>query len=160
MFAFSLLFVFVTGRKVVLLNCVNQPVDLVFVRNRTVFKPVGPVDAHATISSSGHKHRSRLGELDDGTRSAVFAVFSLGVGVEMAVPWVKRVAMQIPNFNTTVVGDRGKHRGSEGGPADIVDLFLEGDADLLAHLLFVAVLVMPDANGPIVGTSQEDGALD
>ena len=67
--------------------------------------------------------------------------------------------MQIPNFDATVICDGGKDRGSEGRPADVVDLFLKGDAYLLADLLFAAVLVMPDAHGPIVGAGQEDGAL-
>lgn len=44
-----------------------------------------------------------------------------------------------------------------GGPADIVDLFLEG-LDLMADVLEL-VFGVPDADGPIVRASQEDGAI-
>lgn len=69
----------------------------------------------------------------------------------------KRVSLQVPDFDATIVGDRGEDRRGVRRPTDIVDLLLE-TANLVADQLAFTVLLMPDTNCPIVGASQEDGA--
>jgi hypothetical protein len=75
----------------------------------------------------------------------------------MAKQRLQVIALQVPDLNTTVVGYRGEDGGSVRGPADIVDLFFKG-LNLMADVLLL-VLGVPDTHSPIVGASQENGAL-
>ena len=75
----------------------------------------------------------------------------------MAKQRLQVIALQVPDFNTTVVGHRSEDGGCVRRPADIVDLLFKG-LNLMADVLLL-VLGVPDTHSPIVGASQENGAL-
>jgi len=67
----------------------------------------------------------------------------------------KGVLLQIPYFDATIIGNGGEHGGSDGRPADIIDLLLQV-CDLMTNQFGLAVFLVPNSDSPIVTTGYEN----
>lgn len=92
--------------------------------------------------------------------NCLWNVGRLAVWAEVEVGYlrVQVVLFQVPNFNTAIIGNRGKHWGSVGWPPDIIDLLFVGH--FMANKLLINLLSLPNTDCPIVRTSKEDRAFD
>ena len=152
----SLLLVLGGGCVVFLLNGGHETLHLVLLRDRTMLKSLGTVDTNGSIHLAGENDWCRLTELDNSS----WGVVRGSVWKSVKVWWQDggKVILEVPNLNTTVIGDTSEDGGGEWGPADVIDLLLER-LDLPAGHLWIAVLLMPDFDSPIVGAGQEDWAV-
>ena len=121
-----------------------------------MLKTLGTVDTNSTVNLTSEDDWCRVAELDHSSWSMVQCAILLLIEVGRQ-DW-GQVVLEIPDLDSAVVCHTGKDRGGEWGPADVIDLLLER-FDLPAGHLWIAVLLMPDFDSPIVGAGQEDWAV-
>ena len=121
-----------------------------------MLKSLGTVDTNGSIHLAGENDWCRLTELDNSSWGVVRG--SVWKGIEVWWQDGGKMILEVPNLNTTVIGDTSEDGGGERGPADVIDLLLER-LDLPAGHLWIAVLLVPDFDSPIVGAGQEDWAV-
>ena len=68
-----------------------------------MLETVQSVNAHTTIERTGHDNRGCLRELDDSLRHII--PIALSVSVEVLLAGSQVVYFEIPDLDTTIVGD-------------------------------------------------------
>jgi len=146
----------VRGWEVFLSDGRHNAVHLIFIRDGAMLQPVGSVDANTAIDGTSQDNWGCLWELDDSLgRLDLLTFWSL---VPMVKLGTKRVSLEIPDFDSTIVGYWRKDRWGVGWPADVVNLLLKV-ANLVTDELAKTVFLVPHADGPIIRACNEDWAI-
>ena len=100
----------------------DQSLDLVALRDLHVLQTHGSVDANLALLGTSQQHRRVLAELDHGLWCV--NVVACNVLVEVADHRHERIYLQVPNLDSSIVGDTCEHGRGVGRPINIVDLLL------------------------------------
>ena len=99
-----LFFLVLGAREVILGDDRHDAVHLVLVRDRAVLQAASPVHADFTVGGASQNDRRCLRELDNSLGSGNFFA-SLRVLVPLVELRSKRVALKVPDLDTTVVSN-------------------------------------------------------
>jgi len=146
-----ILFFLLWGRELVLRNDFHDALHLIFVTNWAVLEATSAVYTDPSVCWACKQYWWRFHELHDclGCRNSLARN---SIRVFPFKHWSKRIPLQIPDLDTTVISDRSEDWGSIWWPTDIVDLLLKV-ADLMADKLAFTVFLVPDSHSPIIRAS-------
>ena len=129
---------------------------LVFITDGTVLETTSAVNADLTVSRASQDDWGSFHELHHSLWSSDLVAVSILVFVLQLR--AKRIPLQVPNFNSTIVGYRGEDGRGVLRPADVIHL-LSQVSNLMANKLAVTVLLVPDPDSPVIGAGQEHRAV-
>lgn len=131
----------------------DQSLDLVALRYLHMLQTHGSVDANFALIGTSQQHWRVLAELDHGLWCV--NIVACNVLVEVADHWHERIYLQVPNLDSSIVGDTCEHGRGVGRPINIVDLLLER-FNLVAGKFGCLLLRREHSHRPIIGASEEN----
>jgi len=117
------------------------------------------VNINGTFIITWEQHWGWCTESDNGFWGGVFGtVLKL---IEMGDDWSKVIDVKIPNFDSSVICDRGEARWSTWWPVNIIDLTCQWFISwyLMATEFLNFLSCMPHLNSPIIWTTDKDWAF-